>query len=179
MSEEYDFDYQSQKPTEQSTIASITQVEPQPVQSHVMRTEPKTEFNQQISVMPVMPNLQQAKESDVALGSEYWTPQQSGESKRGVVIGFETQPYDKVDDRTGEVTQIELKVLIFAEQRPDLSWKRIANGGKRLVATVENAVNSGSILPFKTPVQLKYLGKRKNSTNGFSTDDFEVKTLVI
>ncbi|MGB4498926.1 MAG: hypothetical protein WBI40_09510 [Methylococcaceae bacterium] len=173
MSDELDFDYQPPVQTE------TTQVQPtrvSPVSEHLTQKEPQ---NQQVATMPVMPNLQEAKESDVSLGSEYWTPQQSGESKRGIVIGFETQPYDKVDDRTGEVTQIELKVLIFAEQRPDLSWKRIANGGKRLVATVENAVNSGSILPFKTPVQIKYLGKRKNSTNGFSTDDFEVKTLVI
>lgn len=164
--DEFDFDFASTTTDEQPAVKTAVKIE-----------QPAAVTN--FSIMPTMPNLQHAKESDVALGSDYWTPQDKGEEKRGIVIGFEIQPYDKVDDRTGEITQIDLKVVIFAEQRTDLTWRRIANGGKRLVATIESAVNSGSIVPYKTPVILRYLGKRKNTTNGFSTDDFEVKTLII
>jgi hypothetical protein len=70
-------------------------------------------------------------------------------------------------------------VVIIAEQKPDLSWVRISNGGKRLVATIEQSIATGSIVPYKTPVQIKYVGKKKNSTNGFSCDSFEVKTLSL
>jgi hypothetical protein len=163
MNDDFDFDYEAPQQTEQPAPAQAVQ---QPV------------FNQQIITMPVMPDLRELQVGDIAFGSEYWTPQQAGEFKRGLVMRFETQPYDKIDDRTGEVAQIELRVLIFAEQINGKDWKFYANGGKRLMATVENAVNSGLIIPQKTPVVIKYLGKRKNTTNGFQSDDFEVKPLV-
>ena len=124
-------------------------------------------------------NLNDAVESDMPLGSSYWTPIDKGEVKRGVVVSLEIQSYDKFDDNTGEHSVLELPVVVLAVQQSDLSWERISNGSKRLVATIEQSVKNGTISLFKTPIQIKFLGKRKNTTNGFSCDDFEVKTLII
>jgi hypothetical protein len=129
--------------------------------------------------LPKLPDLQHAVEDELALGSTYWTPENIGEFKRGIVIGIEEQVYNRIDDKTGEITFIDLQVVIMAEQKPDLSWHRISNGGKRLVSTIEQSLATGAIVPFKTPVQIKYLGKKKNSTNGFHCDSFEVKPLKL
>ena len=125
-----------------------------------------------------LPDLSTAIEEPVELGYTYWTPVNIGEAKRGVVIGIENAYYDKVDDSSGEVTELELPCVIFAEQKPDGTWLKISNGSKRLVGLVENCLKTGSIIAGKTAIQIKYTGKRKNSTNGFSSDTFEVKPLL-
>ena len=125
-----------------------------------------------------LPDLGNALESPIELGYLYWTPVNIGEYKRGVVIGIENSYYDRVDDKTGEVTEIELPCVIFAEQKPDGTWMKISNGSKRLVAVIETAIKTGAIVLGQTPIQLKYTGKKKNSTNGFSSDTFEVKPLM-
>ena len=171
--DEFDFDYEAPARTEAAKSTAIAEpAQPAaPVQT--------TSTPQQIITMPIIPDIDLMVEGDIAFGSEYWTPQDIGESKRGTVLRFEIQPYDKVDDRTGEITQLDLKVVIFAQYRGSTVKQVYANGGKRLVASIENAVNSGLIIPEKTPVVIRYLGKRKNSTNGFMSDDFEVKPLVL
>ena len=123
------------------------------------------------------PDLSAAAEEPIELGYQYWTPVTIGEAKRGVVIGIENAFYDKVDDKTGEITELELPCVIFAEQKPDGTWLKISNGSKRLVAVIEQAIKSGAVTLGQTPLQLKYTGKKKNSTNGFSSDTFEVKPL--
>ena len=125
-----------------------------------------------------LPDLSAAIEEPIELGYLYWTPVTIGEYKRGVVIGIENSYYDKVDDKTGEITELELPCVIFAEQKPDGTWIKISNGSKRLVAVIEAALKSGAIIAGQTPIQIKYMGKKKNSTNGFSSDTFEVKPLV-
>ncbi len=125
-----------------------------------------------------LPDLSTAIEEPVELGYTYWTPVNVGEYKRGVVIGIENAYYDKVDDNSGEITELELPCVIFAEQKPDGSWLKISNGSKRLVGLIENCLKTGSIIAGKTAIQIKYTGKRKNSTNGFSSDTFEVKPLL-
>ena len=124
-----------------------------------------------------LPDLSTAIEEPIELGYLYWTPNTIGESKRGVVIGIENAFYDRIDDKTSEVTELELPCVIFAEQKQNGTWIKISNGSKRLVAVIEQALKSGSIIPGQTPLQLKYTGKKKNSTNGFSSDTFEVKPL--
>ena len=125
-----------------------------------------------------LPDLSTAIEEPVELGYTYWTPVNVGEYKRGVVIGIENAYYDKVDDNSGEITELELPCVIFAEQKPDGTWLKISNGSKRLVGLIENCLKTGSIIAGKTAIQIKYTGKRKNSTNGFSSDTFEVKPLL-
>lgn len=144
-------------------------------------------FNQEITPqmphLPVthafsaLPDLSNAIEEPIELGYQYWTPVNIGEYKRGVVITIENSFYEKIDDKTNETTEIELPCVIFAEQKNDGTWIKISNGSKRLVAVIENCLKTGSIIAGKTPIQIKYTGKKKNSTNGFSSDTFEVKPL--
>jgi len=122
--------------------------------------------------------LNQAKEMAIELGYVYWTPTTIGEFKRGVVIGIENSYYDKINEKTNELTELELPCVIFAEQKPDGTWIKLSNGSKRLVAVIEQAIKSGAIIAGRTPIQIRYTGKKKNSTNGFSSDTFEVKPLV-
>ncbi len=124
-----------------------------------------------------LPDLSTAIEEPIELGYLYWSPVTIGEYKRGVVINIENSFYEKIDDKTNETTEIELPCVIFAEQKPDGTWIKISNGSKRLVAVIENCLKTGSIIAGKTPIQIKYTGKKKNSTNGFSSDTFEVKPL--
>ena len=147
-------------------------------------------FNQEIATptnpLPVatntistLPDLSTAIEEPIELGYQYWTPVNIGEAKRGIVIGIENAYYDKVDDSSGEITELELPCVIFAEQKPDGTWLKISNGSKRLVGLIENCLKTGSIIAGKTAIQIKYTGKRKNSINGFSSDTFEVKPLQL
>ena len=124
-----------------------------------------------------LPDLSTAIEEPIELGYLYWSPVTIGEYKRGVVINIENSFYEKIDDKTNETTEIELPCVIFAEQKPDGTWIKISNGSKRLVAVIENCLKTGSIIAGKTPIQIKYTGKKKNSTNGFSSDTIEVKPL--
>lgn len=126
-----------------------------------------------------LPDLSTAIEEPIELGYLYWSPVTIGEYKRGVVINIENSFYEKIDDKTNETTEIELPCVIFAEQKPDGTWIKISNGSKRLVAVIENCLKTGSIIAGKTPIQIKYTGKKKNSTNGFSSDTFEVKPLQL
>ena len=149
---------------------------------NVINLMPETPATMGLSVMSSinsMPDLSQAIEEPIELGYLYWSPVNVGEFKRGVVLNIENSYYDKVDEKTGEISeQLELPCVIFAEQKPDGSWIKISNGSKRLVAVIEQALNSGAVIAGKTPIQIKYTGKKKNSTNGFSSDTFEVKPLI-
>ena len=149
---------------------------------NVINLMPEAPISMGMSVMSMisaLPDLSQAIEEPIELGYLYWSPVNVGEFKRGVVIGIEISNYDKVDEKTGEISeQLELPCVIFAEQLPSGSWVKVSNGSKRLVAVIEQALNSGAVIAGKTPIQIKYTGKKKNSTNGFSSDTFEVKPLI-
>ena len=153
----------AQQPTDNNVVNLITET-------------PTT--GQSVMNMISLPDLSTAIEEPIELGYVYWTPVNIGEYKRGVVIGIENSYYDKADDKTGEITEIELACIVFAEQRSDGSWIKISNGSKRLVAVIEQCLKTGSIIAGQTPIQIKYTGKKKNSTNGFSSDTFEVKPLL-
>jgi hypothetical protein len=161
------------------TRKAITETSPNVVNlvTDPVQTELSVISNSSMTIA-ALPDLGQALESPIELGYLYWTPVNIGEYKRGVVIGIENSYYDRVDDKTGEVTEIELPCVIFAEQKPDGTWMKISNGSKRLVAVIETAIKTGAIVLGQTPIQLKYTGKKKNSTNGFSSDTFEVKPLM-
>ncbi|MDO9139635.1 MAG: hypothetical protein Q7U38_04840 [Methylobacter sp.] len=126
-----------------------------------------------------LPDLSTAALEPISLDYAYWSPQSPSEFKRGVVIGIENAYYDKVDEKTGELTeQLELPCLIFAEQQKDGTWTKISNGSKRLVALAEHALKTGSIIAGRTPIQIKYLGKVRNTTNQYSCDNFQVTPLT-
>lgn len=128
-----------------------------------------------------IPNLENAVEDVISVGSEYWTPENMGESKRGFVLGIEVQRHERQSEdtkNTGEVDMIELPCVVFAEQTSD-GFKQYSNGSKRLVAMISDGVTSGRIKYGETPIQIKYAGKKKNKTNAFKSDAWDVRVLIV
>lgn len=175
MSDEFDFDYQPSVQT-QTAQQPTTQYAPpaQPAQQAVTNIQP--EQSVAVAVSPEVPDLRKGKLSVIPIGCSYWTPK-IGEFKFGLVRWIEDQIYEKVDKRTEEVTQESLPTLIFAEQLEDLSWNVIANASKKLVGDIEMAIKNGAIIPNKTGVYIRYLGKADNKKNGYQHDNFEIRII--
>jgi hypothetical protein len=119
-----------------------------------------------------LPNLHTAEVSPRELSSEYWTPENSGEYKVGVLLEIKQENYE---DKEGET--VVLPCVIMLAQNEDLTFSTIRNGSKRLVATIEAAVESGEVSYGHTPVRILYVGKKKNKTNSFQSDRWSVKPI--
>lgn len=130
--------------------------------------------NQLVNVKD-LPNLHKAQTSQRELSSEYWTPENDGEYKVGVIVGIKAENY--TNEQTGEV--IELPCMLMLSQNEDGSFNTIRNGAKRLVATIENAVTSGEISLGQTPVKIEYKGKTKNKTNQYLSDRWSIKPIIL
>ena len=126
-----------------------------------------------------LPDLSTAIEEPLDLFCTYWTPTTIGEFKRGIVISVENSVYEKIDDKTGEISDLILPCVILGIQNPDLTYSRVSNGSKKLVSIIEQSLNNGTILAGITPISVKYMGKVKNSTNSYSCDSFSVKILML
>jgi hypothetical protein len=120
-----------------------------------------------------LPNLHTAEVSPRELSSEYWTPEEHGEYKVGVILEIKQENYE---DAQGET--VVLPCVIMLAQNEDLTFNTIRNGSKRLVATIEAAVESGEVVYGTTAVKIAYIGKKKNKTNSFQSDRWSVKPLV-
>lgn len=119
-----------------------------------------------------MPNLHEMHPGPLNLSCDYWTPTSAGESKRCLLIGFENSQY--LDQKTSE--SVSLRCVLLVEQSADMSLKSWKNGSCKLTSTVENAVNNGRIVLCSTPLEIRYLGKRKTQ-NGRFLDDFDIRIL--
>lgn len=116
-----------------------------------------------------LPNLNDYKPAPLDLMADYWSPETPGESKR--VLFTEIRQRMILDQASGE--QIELESAYFLEQ-VEGDWRVVSNGSKRLVAALVNrGVKPG------TALLIKYLGKLKNKTNNFKSDNWSVKTLIL
>lgn len=116
-----------------------------------------------------LPDLNQAQEFPVDLMSDYWTPENPGETKR--VYFDKIANRDVLDQESGEVIQLEC--AYFLEQTED-GVKTISNGSKRLVGALENYdIQRG------TPLQITYRGKKRNRTNQFQSDNWSIKILTL
>lgn len=122
-----------------------------------------------------LPNLHKAKVSQRELSSTYWTPDTEGEYKVGVIVEIKDESY--TDDKSGET--IQLPCILMLAQKEDGDFSTIRNGSKRLVATIESSVNSGELVLGKTPVRIAFIGKAKNKTNGFMSDRWSVKPIIL
>jgi len=129
-----------------------------------------------VAVMNVkeLPNLRQAEVSQRELSSEYWTPENEGEFKVGVVLEIVEENYT---NEAGE--SILLPCAIMLSQNEDLTFSTIRNGSKRLVATIEGAVEKGDVILGQTPVKITYTGNAKNKTNAFKSDRWSVKQIML
>ncbi|TWP31917.1 hypothetical protein ETU08_00215 [Apibacter muscae] len=140
-----------------------------------MSTEITTKNNsiQSFDLTENVPNLQEAIVLQADLTSEYWTPEREGEFK--LVFFQEIKHSTYTDEQTGET--IELPCVVFVEQKQTGELKTVRNGSKRLVASIEDALN-GNIIRTGTPLRIEFLGKQKNSTNQFQSDRWSIKPLV-
>lgn len=129
----------------------------------------------QLAVLSKLPNLHEADVSPRELSSTYWTPEKENEYKVGVVVDIKEESY--TNDQTGET--IQLPCIIMLAQQSDGSFLTIRNGSKRLVATIENAVESGEVVFGQSPVRITFIGKAKNKTNSFHSDRWSVKPILI
>ena len=121
-----------------------------------------------------LPNLHDAKVLQMDLTSEYWTPETAGEFKLGFFQEIKHSTY--TDEKTGETT--ELPCLVFLEQKENGEIRTIRNGSKRLVASIEEAVKDGKVTQ-GTALKFEFIGKQKNSTNGYNSDRWSVKPLIV
>lgn len=128
-----------------------------------------------LSGLKDLPNLHEVEVSPKELSSEYWTPENEGEYKVGVVIDIKKENY--TNEETGEV--VVLPCVIMVAQNTDKTFSTIRNGSKRLVATIESAIESGDLEFGKTPVKITYAGNQKNKTNGYKSDRWSVKPLIL
>lgn len=115
------------------------------------------------------PDLKDATEIPMDLMSDYWTPEKPGESKK---VFFDSIRERLVRDQQNPDILIELPCAYFFEPDANGQVKTISNGSKRLVGVIE-AYN----IPRGTPLLLTYLGKKKNATNSYSSDQWSVKPL--
>lgn len=122
-----------------------------------------------------LPNLQEAKELPIDLSGNYWTPTEAGEIKRMFFVDIKAQQVLSANN-SGEL--IDLECATFLEQRADGTVQTVVNGSRRLVGVLEQYVNNGTIHQ-GTPLQITYLGKRKNKTNSFSSDSWSIRPLLI
>lgn len=116
-----------------------------------------------------LPNLHtDAEPVQVDLVSDYWSPESEGESKRVFFIKI-----DESDARDQQTNQpITLDCAFFLEQKPDGSTAQIRNGSKRLVGAIEK----NNIIP-GTALEIRYMGKKKNKTNGNISDHWSIRPL--
>ena len=122
-----------------------------------------------LSAFESMPDLDKATVQNIDLTVEYWTPEKEGESRRCVFSHIENRLVE--DEQTGEEKNLD---TAFFMGKKDGSIYRFCNASKRLVGIFE-----GGTLPSGFACQITYVGKKKNSTNNFSSDSWKVNPLKV
>jgi hypothetical protein len=125
---------------------------------------------QVVDLKQSVPSLANAAIAPIDLMSDYWTPTKTGEKKRVFFVRIAPR---KVIDQQDPNKVIELDCAYFLEN-VDGEVRSISNGSKRLVGALES-INAQNGMPF----EITYLGKKRNRTNSFSSDDWSIKPLLI
>ncbi|MFR1667263.1 MAG: hypothetical protein ACLSVO_02965 [Alistipes sp.] len=118
-----------------------------------------------------LPDLTQAEPEPVELSGEYWTPEQEGETRRLFFVGLNVESV--VDMESGESR--DLLVAQFVENING-EVRAVRNGSRRLVGLFE--AFQSSIKPGDA-FEITYLGKKKNKNNGYKSDNWSVKRLIV
>jgi hypothetical protein len=116
-----------------------------------------------------LPDLSKAKVAPLELTGEYWTPEKEGETKR--MFFNEIRQETAIDIVSGK--DVELAVAYFVEVQ-DGNKKIIRQAGKRLIGALETCKVVAGM-----PLEITYLGKKKNKTNSFMSDSWSIKPLYI
>lgn len=122
-----------------------------------------------------LPSLEDAQELPVDLCGNYWTPEYAGEFKKMFFVEIKPQ---KVLSATNPSELIDLDCATFLERSDDGIVQTVTNGSRRLVGILEQYIENGS-LKSGVPLKITYMGKRKNKTNNFQSDNWSVKPLRI
>ena len=116
-----------------------------------------------------LPDLAKAEPAPLELTGEYWTPEAEGEQRR--MFFNEIRVELTTDMASG--ADVELPVAYFVEVKNG-EKKVIRQASKRLTGVLETMrVQTG------TPLEITYLGKKKNKTNAFLSDSWSIKPLYI
>lgn len=134
----------------------------------VAKSEPR-EVKPIKEVVGIVGDIKTMEVSDKELAPEYWSPAEEGESKRLIYLGV--QQYNCPDFQTKEPTTIE--AAYFVEQVAEGRYKVIVNGSKKLIGTFENAG-----IEYGTPVEIAFLGMKKNVSNSNNSANWSVRKLV-
>jgi len=118
-----------------------------------------------------LPDLSKATAAPLELNGEYWTPEVEGETRR--MFFKELKQEATVDPVSGK--DVELLVAYFVEV-VNGDKKVIRQASKRLTGVLESLSNQ---IIEGTPLEITYLGKKKNKTNSFSADNWSIKPLYI
>ena len=115
-----------------------------------------------------LPDLDSTPTAPLDFASEYWTPENQGEARNMFFSHIDNALV--TDEKTGD--QLTLPTAHFF-------WKKgndivsVRNASKRLLAALTNGgVQRGMGL------EITYLGKKKNSTNAFLSDNWSVKPKI-
>ncbi len=132
--------------------------------------EPEEQVPLQMASLKNIAALDGATVAPIDLMSNYWTPQKEGESKRVI--------FDRIDttmvlsnDGTGELIELECAFFFIKEGE---TVKRISNGSKRLVGSLQAARITNMMA-----LEITYIGKKQNASNGFKSDNWSVKPLIL
>ena len=141
-----------------------------------MAEKTKEEVAQQENAVAVvdftkLPDLSKAEPESLELSGEYWTPENPGESKRVFFVDIALETV--LEPGTGE--QRELPVVRFAEN-VNGTIRGIRNGSSRLVGVFQQF--QASIRPGDA-FEITYLGKKRNKTNAFTSDNWKVTRLIL
>lgn len=118
-----------------------------------------------------LPDLSKAEAEPVELSGEYWTPEKEGETRRLFFVGLNMETV--VEMESGESR--ELLVAQFAEN-VNGGLRAVRNGSRRLVGIFESF--QASIKPGDA-FEIIYLGKKKNVSNSYKSDNWSVKRLIL
>lgn len=122
-----------------------------------------------------LPSLEDAQELPIDLCGNYWTPEMPGEFKKMFFVEIKPQ---KVLSANGTGELIDLDCATFLEHATDGTIQTVTNGSRRLVGILEQYVENGSIKR-GTPLKITYMGKRRNKTNSYQSDNWSVRPLRI
>lgn len=116
-----------------------------------------------------LPDLSKAEAAPLELNGEYWSPEKEGESKR--MFFNEIRQELTTDMVSGN--DVELSVAYFVEVIGGTK-KVIRQASRRMTGVLESLkIETG------TPLEITYLGKKKNKTNQFLSDNWSIKPLYI
>lgn len=118
-------------------------------------------------IISEVPDLEKHEVASMDLVAEYWSPEAEGETRRMIFYGVEKRMVQDYNTKQPK----EIDCAVFVEQHRGLT-RLVINGSARLIGVFENGgVDRG------TPVEVTFVGKKKNKTNQNLSNDWSVVLL--